>query len=69
MAGPVHSCVGAAGRFAAVCCVRGGVFRGIKSSSSLGKHNKEYIIKNIRFNIHEMAMEELIYRVNPNSSG
>jgi len=23
-AGPVHSCVGAAGRFAAVCCVRGG---------------------------------------------
>ena len=22
-AGPVHSCVGAAGRFAAVCCVRG----------------------------------------------
>jgi len=34
-AGPVYSCVGAAGRFAAVCCVRGGVFRGIKSSSSL----------------------------------
>jgi len=34
-AGPVHSCVGAAGRFAAVCCVRGGGFRGIKSSSSL----------------------------------
>jgi len=33
-AGPVYSCVGAAGRFAAVCCVRGGVFRGIKSSSS-----------------------------------
>ena len=33
-AGPVHSCVGAAGRFAAVCCVRGGVYRGIKSSSS-----------------------------------
>jgi len=24
LAGPVHSCVGAAGRFAAVCCVRGG---------------------------------------------
>jgi len=35
-AGPVHSCVGAAGRFAAVCCVRGGVFRGMKSSSSSG---------------------------------
>jgi len=32
-AGPVHSCVGAPGRFAAVCCVRGGVLRGIKSSS------------------------------------
>jgi len=31
---PVHSCVGAAGRFAAVRCVKGGVFRGIKSSSS-----------------------------------
>jgi len=28
-AGPVHSCVGAAGRFAAVCCDREGVFRGI----------------------------------------
>jgi len=24
LAGPVHSCVGAAGRFAAVCCVGGG---------------------------------------------
>jgi len=24
LAGPVHSCVGAAERFAAVCCVRGG---------------------------------------------
>ena len=24
LAGPVRSCVGAAGRFAAVCCVRGG---------------------------------------------
>jgi len=33
-AGPVHSCVGAAGRFVAVCCVRGGGVRGIKSSSS-----------------------------------
>ena len=33
-AGPVHSCVGVAERFAAVCCVRGGVFQGIKSSSS-----------------------------------
>ena len=29
LAGPVHSCVGAAGRFAAVCCVRGGVLRRI----------------------------------------
>ena len=27
-AGPVHSCVGAAGRFAAMCCVRGGCSKG-----------------------------------------
>jgi len=40
-AGPVHSCVGAAGRFAAVCCVRGVVFRGIKSSSSEARVNPE----------------------------
>jgi len=24
LTGPVHSCVGAAGRFPAVCCVKGG---------------------------------------------
>jgi len=36
LAGPVHSCVGPAGRFAAVCCVcvcGGGGARGLNSSS------------------------------------
>ena len=42
-AGPVHSCVGAAGRFAAVCCVRRRAFRGIKSSSYAQKNAIPYV--------------------------
>jgi len=43
LASPIHSCVGAAGRFAAVCCVRGGVFQGIKSSyqKSQGAYSRQ----------------------------